>query len=533
MTKSESRPRSIGRRTFLYTTAGATLAMPFLSSLSPTRMRAQDMTAPRRFVAIQSYSGQIARQWYPTRAPAGYRLRDAVFSDAAKQDGTTYLHGRVAGTPYGHAPLTDFAGGVSAVLGTDLDPYLGKMNLLRGVDFLAGTSHTEGGYFGNYAACTNSNVYDVVPAVPTIDQVMAHSTRFYESAPLLRTMHVGTGSNTTFSYTNYGMPGGAVEAAYCTLNPREAWQEAFGAFMSPDMPVENPNRSLLNAIYEDYRRLGRSSRLSMDDRQLLERHVAFLADIERRISGMTGVACTVPGMPRDIENGYPWRDVSSIEDLEETVASLVDVCVAALRCDVTRVVTFKVQKAITNASGTPRASYHESGDVAGDWHQFAHSVGDGYSENNVLAIHQWTASRVFRRFLEGLDSAPDVGGSTVLDNSLVVWGNELGYSHYTTDVQTLTAGSAGGRLRTGQYIDYIDWDQDYANPIENWGVLSPGVPHNRWLVTMLQAMGLSPADYESTPGAGYGQSAVIDAPWAWPGHANMGAIAMPLPGLMV
>ena len=121
-----ARPRSMGRRMFLYSAGGAALSIPFLSSLVPTPVHASP--APRRFVAIQSWSGQIARQWYPTRVPTGYRLRDAVYGAGPKADGTTYLGGRVPGTPYGLAPLTDFAGmgGLSQILGADLDPHLSK-----------------------------------------------------------------------------------------------------------------------------------------------------------------------------------------------------------------------------------------------------------------------------------------------------------------------------------------------------------------------------------------------------------------------
>jgi len=531
-----NRPRHLGRRMFLYTTGGAALGIPFLSSLVPTGMRAQEMPAPRRFVSIVSYSGQIAQQWYPTATPAGYRLRDAVFPGGPKADGTTYLHGRLPGTPYGVAPLSDFAGtgGLSQILGADLDPYLAKMNLIRGMDFLPASGHSSGGaYLGNYAGgAANANVWSAVESVPTIDQVLAHSDRFYPTAPALRSLLVGTGSNNSYSYTDFGVPGGEVEQSYCILDPREAWNAVFGSFMSPDMPMENPNASLLNAIHEDYARLSRSTRLSSGDRELLERHMSFLADIERALTLRTGVTCEVPPPPRSIPNGYPWRDVSSIADLEDTVSLLVDVCVAALRCDLTRVVSFKVEKAITDASGAPQGSFHSSADVAGDWHQFAHGVGDDYAEQNVLSIHQWTSSRIFKRFVEQMDAATDVDGNTVLDNSLVVWGNELGYNHYNIDVQTVMAGGAGGSIETGRYLDYIDWDQDHTNLIENWGVLCQGMPHNRLLVSILQAMGLEPADYERATGMGYGHTGIIDAPWAWPGDYDMSAIGRPLPGLM-
>src|SRR5262249_55369371 len=147
--------------------------------------------APKRFIAIQSYSGQIANQWYPTSTPAGYQLKDTVFPGTNKADGTTYLPTRIPGTKYSWAPLADFAGGpISNILGTSLQPYLSKVNLLRGIDYLVGMSHNQGGYLGNYASSAASAA-DGIPDVPTIDQIMAYSDRFYPTAPVQRALHLG------------------------------------------------------------------------------------------------------------------------------------------------------------------------------------------------------------------------------------------------------------------------------------------------------------------------------------------------------
>lgn len=527
-----TRERVFGRRMFLYSVGGAALGIPFLSSLLPSKVRAQSAPPTKRFIAIQSYSGQIAREWYPSQVPAGYRLRDAVFPNTSKADGTTYLHERMPNSPrHSWARLSDFAGlGLSNVLGTTLDPYLDKINLLRGIDFMVGMSHNMGGYLGNYSAASSTEA-QAIAEVPTIDQVMAYSSQFYPAAPILRSLHLGTGSPNTFSYTNYGIAGGPIEQASAVLNPAQAWDDVFGSFMAPTQE-EHPNRSLLNAIYEDYARLSRHQRLSVADKQTLDRHMTFLADIERSLAARTQVACTVPPRPRNIENGYPWRDVSSIADLRDTVSLMIDVAVAAIRCDVTRLVTFNIQKALDDASGAWVASYHDSADVAGDWHQFAHDqASDPVARRNLVAISRWIAASVFRTFIERLD-VEESNGRTFLDNSLVVWGNELGYDHYSTDVQTIMAGSAGGALRTGYYADYIDWSQQYANPIPEWGVLSPGIPHNRWLVTMLQAMGLRPQDYERGGAPGYGHGQAISTPYNWPGW-DTSQLGSPLPGIVV
>ena len=112
----------------------------------------------------------------------------------------------------------------------------------------------------------------------------------------------------------------------------------------------------------------------------------------------------------------------------------------------------------------------------------------------LKGINSWIASEVFAKLLAKLD-VPEDGGSTYLDNSLVYWGNELGFNHIAYSVPCLLAGSAGGFIKPGRYLDYIDWDGRAYFSQEDGNVIK-GIPHNQFLVTALQAMGLSPADYE-------------------------------------
>ena len=41
------------------------------------------------------------------------------------------------------------------------------------------------------------------------------------------------------------------------------------------------------------------------------------------------------------------------------------------------------------------------------------------------------------------------------------------------------------------------------------GMVIEGVPYNRLLVTLLQAFGLSPSDYETEAGQGYGETRTL------------------------
>jgi hypothetical protein len=439
-------------------------------------------------------------------------------------------------TPHKWARLADFsAQGVSNAIPPALNPYLDKMLLLRGLDLLQGTSHGTGMLLGNLASCAAADQFAMraLGPMPTIDQVLAYSPKFYATNPKARSIVMATGSPGSVSYTDYGVSGGTVEELSAYLEPLDIWNDLFSGFMTPDMPEEDPNRLLMNAVIEDYRRLNGHRRLSTADKMLLDRHMSFLADIERELGTLRTVACTPPSAPPNLGTGYPWETVPSIDEFKQTVQLLVDISAAALRCDLSRVVTLNCNMGLTDATGQLVNSYHNSADVAGDWHQFAHQAADNpLNRAHIVSLNRWVATDVFGRFLSQLD-VEEADGATFLDNSLVLMGGELAMDHYVVSQPTLLAGAAAGAIQTGYYVDYSQMDNDYANDgLLPWGVLIPGLPYNRLYVTILQAMGLAPADYERGGQAGYGHTDMFDGPYNWPTDAyDMTQIGSPLPGI--
>jgi hypothetical protein len=96
----------------------------------------------------------------------------------------------------------------------------------------------------------------------------------------------------------------------------------------------------------------------------------------------------------------------------------------------------------------------------------------------------------------------DGSGKTYLDNSLVVWTQESGeYTHVGQGIPVITAGSAGGFLKTGNYVDYRTKDiiVDGGQPVKVCG----GLLYHQWLGTALQAMGVQPSEYEANGVHGY------------------------------
>ncbi|HEV8548881.1 MAG TPA: hypothetical protein VGQ57_07635, partial [Polyangiaceae bacterium] len=161
MSHARSLPRP-SRRLFLRGAAGAALALPFLESLAPPLARGQTATAPKRFIVLKTFSTQLVKEWYPAFAGNGYELKDSKYSDS-RGDGTTLLTQKlVSGSNYTWAPLTDFKTdtGISGILGPKLNPFLEKLTLIRGLDFLPAVNHNYGGLLGNFSSCTAATPCD-------------------------------------------------------------------------------------------------------------------------------------------------------------------------------------------------------------------------------------------------------------------------------------------------------------------------------------------------------------------------------------
>ena len=147
--------KSSSRRNFLRGAGGALLAIPFLESIATKEALAAE--APRRLIVLKSFSTQLISEWYPTMSGNGYQLHDAVYS-GNKADGTTLLTTPLGGGPYTQAPLAELQGdsGISSILGPALNPFLSKLTLIRGLDFLPAVNNNYGGILGNYSSCTNA-----------------------------------------------------------------------------------------------------------------------------------------------------------------------------------------------------------------------------------------------------------------------------------------------------------------------------------------------------------------------------------------
>jgi len=510
---SDFRGARPSRRVFLRGAAGAVLAMPFLESLLPRQASGQALALPKRFIVLKSFSTQLVKEWYPAFAGNGYQLKDSKYKDS-KGDGTTLLTQKlVSGKNYTFAPLTDFqtAAGISGILGPSLNPFLPKLTLIRGLDFLPAVNHNYGGLLGNFSSCTAATPCDAdsLQDVPTIDQVMAYSSKVYPSTPSLRYLHLSQGVTDSMSYSDLGTVGGAVQQLKARANPLDAFNDVFGTnppMNSGGAMTDDRDKLLVDRVYQDYVTLKSSSRLSANDKALVDQYITLVAELQAKLTVKPTMSCTVPAAPASLSNNsnLDTKDITTKWDL------FLDVVTAAIMCDRTRVITIGVHKALgpgpDSADSTLVGHYHSEDASGGTWHGLAHDFDNDNSRRMLKGINSWIAAEVFAKLLTKLDVV-ESGDSTYLDNSLVYWGNELGFNHIAYSVPCILAGSAGGFIKPGRYLDYIDWDGRSYFSQEDGNVIQ-GIPHNQFLVTAMQAMGLAPADYERDGNPGYGSTSV-------------------------
>ncbi|QSQ13801.1 DUF1552 domain-containing protein [Myxococcus landrumensis] len=462
--------RELSRRSLLKTLAGSAAALPLANLLGTTNAYAQGTASPMRFIAIFTPHGCLPEYWNPQGEGEGFSLN---FPNSMLQP---------------------------------LEAHKSKLLVLDGLDYQVLYEHGLTGHEGGpLTFLTGSKVNtasgDDLPENASLDQVLAAQAHIGGSTKF-RSIQLNAweqfGGQHVYNSISFTANGGRVPFE---RNPAGAFQRLFGTAPSPTTdPVEagrstTRRRSLLNYLVKDAERL--RNRLAGAEREKLETHLESLHDIERRLGALS---LTPPGLapaPAPAEgdcsgtNGPPNYDVGSLGNLSLMPALTklhMDVITRAFACDLTRVVTLTIP-----GPSMPWLNIHE--DTHND---LAHrlDVTDPTEKARIrgkmVQVQRWYAEQV-AYLMSGLASIPE-GSGTVLDNTLILWGNELGDStgHMNVRVPTVLAGGAAGKFRMGRFLRLRPAG---SNPLGNWdgpGSPLPGaVAHNKLLVSIAQAFGVN------------------------------------------
>ena len=475
----------LSRRQVLRGAGGFTLALPWLPSLLPRQAEAGGSSlAQPRFVAMATEHGAI---WSESMHPADNTLTETM----------TYAGHQIRRGDLVHA-IEGSVGRISTVISGDAAKLTaalaGKMNVIRGLDVPFYIAHHRGGHLGNWAANDGNGTDGQMQfdnATPTIDQLLAWSPTFYSDLSTILERSLVIGENISWGYTNPMDP----QPGQVQPLPVE-WSSLalFNRIFVPEEEETNPRPPVVDRVMENYRSLRESNRrLSARDRQRLDEHIQRIDELQRRLA----VAVSCGDIPTPTEDSQQVRGDSSFgvtPPLQAQFWQLFnDVVQAAFVCGTSRIAVLRVNDIFSS--------------YVGDWHQdIAHQahLPDGAAQAEIVAANQLTFEDVFLDLITKLD-IDEGDGTTILDNTLVQWTQESGpTTHESIDTTIVTAGSAGGAIRTGQYIDYRDMNKEFGDPYEGTPVrLYSGLLHQQYLGNVLRAMGLPPAEYEIQPGGGY------------------------------
>lgn len=317
---------------------------------------------------------------------------------------------------------TDFV--MSPVL-APLEPLRSKTLLVHGFD--GGRTHSVG-MSGTTTGRPSHNGDGVATGGPSIDQFFADT---WAGAAPLHSLELGVmPANANSDQTCYSASGLPIPPIGTSLG---GFKRVFDV-TNADPAVAEVRRaqkaSVLDVFAQDLTAL--QGRLSVPSRVLLDEHLTLIRSQEQDLAK--------PFVPKtcDLHEGPTGTGmVQTWQDHNATIA-------AAFRCDATRVATLRAG----GWGGIESGGYNEIGIDAGH-HNAAHGGSDDYY-NDLLGINLFHTQRL-AELATLLDAVPE-GDGTALDNSVLIWVNELGlgdFNHHSrTDAHVVMVG--GGNLGMAQ-----------------------------------------------------------------------------------
>lgn len=301
----------------------------------------------------------------------------------------------------------------------------------------------------------------------------------------------------TLSYNESGQRLPAVTA------PADAFNTLF-AGMTSAPPEEDPaiaeralarKKSVVAALQSDVGRL--RSRLAGPERAKLDEHYNALVDIEAQLSSpkYTPISCGSPTLPA---GDPPAVGFGNGDAIPENTRMHFDILRQAFACDRTRFVAAEWGEI---GAGTIPWLY----DVEDMHGTVAHLAGhentgpEGVTARLQLAkLNTWYASQL-AEFMTGLQ-AVDEGGSTLLDNTLIVWTTDFGNEvHGGLNMPCILLGGAGKKFKMGRYLNASTGPLNDTYP---GNAVDTYAPMNHLLVSIMNACGMQGQTFGSTEFSG-------------------------------
>jgi hypothetical protein len=408
---------------------GVTMALPFLEAMVPARsVWAKAASRPTRFVCIEMVHGAAGS--------TAYGIKKNMWSPAAVGRDFDL-------SPTSLAPLEPFRNDITIISNTDVRnaeaftaPEIGGDHFRSSAVFLTQMhpKQTQG-----------SDVH----VGTSIDQYYAQKDGQTTAIPSMQ-----------LCIENVDQAGGCSYGYSCTYtdsiswaapdqplpmirDPRTVFDQLFGVGATPAERRERraEDKSILDWLGGAITRMNKN--LGAADRARLADYLEDVREIERRIQQVE--AANNSGQPREL----PGAPVGVPDSFEQHVKLMFDLQALALASDTTRVFAFKLGRDASNRV------YPDSGYKAA-FHSASHHQDRDERITDFAKINKYHVSMI-PYFLTKLKNTPD-GESTLLDNSLIIYGSPMGNSnvHNHKRVPLFLAGHAGGALKGGLHFKAAD-----------------------------------------------------------------------------
>lgn len=452
------------RRQFIQGLGGFSLALPFMPSLlAPGTALAANTGIPKRFVALCTFDGYYESVYYPT-LPADKPFAADVF----------------------YKPLSEFGGPISEVFGTHFDSFRSKMNIYRGLDIPGSVGHSAANMLCGAAreVFGDDNPIDPVGTSRSMDVILGKSKNFYPAIPQFSALR---GQEPSY---NYGQsfdkdPSNKTIRIPYDRFPQDMFQQVFGnRIVDPNVAAQFKAKKLKigDIVLNQFKGLMNHRRISAQDKTTLDNFVTQLQDLNTRInSSPTIMSCSKPSL-KTLSSGY-W-DALTETDRANFYSNYIDTMISALACDLTRVCVISMR-------------------LWGHDHALSHADPNDRNNQLVYLANTRKISGVFTEFAKKMDAYKEVDGSSMLDNSILFWGSEdaIGGPHTCMSMPAVSIGSAGGRMKTGYYVDYRK-RPFVPHPDQPSGM---GRSYTQLLITYMRSLGLQPDEYlKYGDGGGFG-----------------------------
>lgn len=466
----------LSRRTFLRGT-GYTIALPFLEAmLLPLRSHAADM--PVRFLAIYFGNGVFSDVWYPSGSGTNWQLSGVM------------------------QPLSSVKQHIMPIRGLHNDGLQAAYVLDGGIGHWAASSSFLTGQHYDYGLRRSKTA--LFRAGASLDQLYGQaSPTMFKSLVMGSSPEDALGNSDARGFGSF-LTHISYRESRRTTDPATAidqivdrhassyavFQQLFGngpVVRPPDASnfetIKSKSRlSILHYVNDDIQKVRRV--LGAADNISLDQFLTQIEEVERNIAATEGdmpvntPACTVPSNASDRFSAD--RNPANGNNLTQRVMNMVDLMVLATKCDLTRSVSFMLENEHSYANLADRRWTFNTTSPEVNYASYAHHDASHYNAEDVTTrksvmteFHKWHCS-VLAALVSRL-SAEQEGGSTLLDNSLVLFGSGLGNSdaHAAQDLPILLAGRAGGALTPGRLLQ------------------TNGAKYSNFLLTLARTLGLS------------------------------------------